>query len=168
METKSAVDLLPDREANTLSKRIKDHPEIKLISRDRYSNYALGSRRGAPDAIQVADRFHLIMNLGEVVKRMIHNRNIKIKEVFNLYNNQALPETPFLTNDFHVTNKSEEVITSINPKRQLKFEKVKEFNQQGYTIIAIARALAMNRRTVKSYLKLDKLYKRQSQKTTNF
>jgi len=59
LERRIPIDLLPDREAATLEKWLKAHSGIELISRDRGGDYARGASLGAPDAQQIADRWHL-------------------------------------------------------------------------------------------------------------
>jgi len=65
------IDLLPDREASSLAAWLKNHPEVEIVTRDRGQVYADGIRQGAPQAVQVADRLHLMQNLTDSLKRLV-------------------------------------------------------------------------------------------------
>jgi transposase len=69
------VDLLPDRSAVTVAAWLAEHPTITVVCRDRSDLYADGMRRGAPDAVQVVDRFHLVHNLRQAADAFLgHHR----------------------------------------------------------------------------------------------
>jgi len=68
LEARCPVDLLPDREAASVARWLRAHPGVKLISRDRAGMYAEGAKRGAPRARQIADRYHLLVNLRDTLK----------------------------------------------------------------------------------------------------
>jgi transposase len=75
LEKRRVIDLLPDREAATLSAWLKRHPGVEFVSRDRSPTYAAGINEGAPAAVQVADRFHLLLNVREAVEKVVKRRN---------------------------------------------------------------------------------------------
>jgi transposase len=68
------VDLLADRTAETVAAWLQAHPEVTVVARDRAAAYASGVTLGAPDAVQVADRWHLVKNLREAVEAELRER----------------------------------------------------------------------------------------------
>ena len=80
LECSQVVDLLPTRSADSFGEWLAQHPEVTTVSRDRQGVYAEGARRGAPEAVQVADRFHLVLNLTQAVERepAVNRRHLRI------------------------------------------------------------------------------------------
>jgi len=76
LERHQPITLLSDRTAETVETWLHNHPTVTIISRDRSTTYAAGVARGAPDAIQVADRFHILKNLREAIEQDLERNNI--------------------------------------------------------------------------------------------
>jgi transposase len=79
LEGHRPIDLLPDRESPTLAAWLQSHPGIKIVSRDRSQAYALGITEGAPHAVQVADRFHLLMNVRQALEKFLLRQNRQLR-----------------------------------------------------------------------------------------
>jgi hypothetical protein len=81
LEKMRPIDVLPDREATTVAQWFKAHPGVQIVSRDRAGAYAEGVRQGAPDAVQVADRWHLLKNLVGAFARFLHRHHPQLRQV---------------------------------------------------------------------------------------
>lgn len=81
LERSRPIALLKDAKAETLAEWLKAHPGVKVVSRDRSKTYESGIRQGAPEAIQVADRFHLLQNLSQTLKQVFGTHAKALKEV---------------------------------------------------------------------------------------
>ena len=151
LESHAVVDLLPDREAETLAAWLRQHPGIEVISRDRAGAYAEGARMGAPAAIQVADRWHLLKNAGDMLVRVFDRHHLELKQI---------TETMMPRGDTHVAelNKREyPAHEQIPSKRLLRFQHVHALHKQGKTVSAIARETGLDRKTVRAYLRTTDL-----------
>ena len=71
LERREVIDLLPDRSAGATADWLKQHPDIEIISRDRCGSFAQGAHEGAPQARQIADRFHILQNLREAIQAQL-------------------------------------------------------------------------------------------------
>jgi transposase len=71
VERREVLDILQDRSAESTSNWLRRHPSVEMVSRDRCGLYARGAARGAPQARQVADRFHLLQNLRQAIEQQL-------------------------------------------------------------------------------------------------
>jgi Transposase len=80
LERREVVEVLADRSAATTASWFKDHPDVEVVTRDRARLYAEAAREGAPQARQVADRFHLLQNFRETVERQLGGYEAPIQD----------------------------------------------------------------------------------------
>jgi transposase len=154
LETRTPVDLLPDRTAETLAAWLVAHPGVQLISRDRAGEYARGAKQGAPNAIQVADRFHLTKNLSEVVERILSHHRQVLRQI-RFVRTSARSSSPLAVRYLRPDRKlrKQEVLQA----KQVRAEQIQTRVAQGMTQLAIARQLHLNRKTVALYAKAQSI-----------
>jgi transposase len=79
LERRTVIDVLPDRSTVSTAAWLAERPSIELIARDRDGLYADASRQGAPQAKQIADRFHLVQNLRAAIERQLSGLERRIR-----------------------------------------------------------------------------------------
>ena len=157
LERRIPIDLLPDREAETFKKWLLAHPGVEIISRDRGGAFAEGAKLGAPDAQQVADRWHLLANLSEALKPFFARKQAQLKalvqkpsETFSEEEAKQLP--PWYKG---CTNSKQKRNDAQHQERVERYHKVHELRAQGAEITLIAHQTGLSRHTVYTYLKME-------------
>src|SRR5437764_2943281 len=84
LEKRCPIELLADRKEETLTAWLLTHPEIEVISRDRGGEYAAAAKKGAPQAQQIADKFHILKNLRDGLKELMARKQKVLPEVEEL------------------------------------------------------------------------------------
>lgn len=140
LERHHPVDWLPDRTAATFATWLQAHPGVEVISRDRGGDDADGAREGAPQALQVADRFHLLRNLRDVVLRVLKRHAQLVAQVVPPERSSE-PVTRWRLD-------REAARERTRAEMQERFSAVHQLAHEGMTISAIARALGLHRHTV--------------------
>ena len=144
LERRELVYVLPDRSADTFAHWFGEHPGVEIVSRDRGGEYAEAARRAAPHAVQVADRFHLLKNLRDVVLRVFKQHT----EVLDLVPN---PTVHFqrLTN-LRLDRKAAKERTREQAHKLFHF--IHALSKKGMRNAQISRTLGIHRHTVEKYL----------------
>src|SRR6266704_5325015 len=79
LESRKPLVVLPDRSVETLSAWFEMHPSVEIVSRDSSSEYAAAIKKGAPQAIEVADRWHVGKNLAESIETLLARCRAEIR-----------------------------------------------------------------------------------------
>lgn len=159
LTTHAIIDLLPDRSAETSGAWMRLHPEMEIVSRDRGEDYASAARLGAPQARQVADRFHLAKNLTEIVEEILARCRAEIRKAAKGANLSSEPQAG-----------EQEPLTSFDPhssvpdplagsthlarhaERSDQYQQLLELRTEGLTSKEIARRLGMAKRTIRRWI----------------
>jgi transposase len=173
LERRRPLALLPDREASTVARWLQAHPEVEVLVRDRAEAYAEGARLGAPMARQVADRFHLLQNLADVLTDGFRTHTPQLARV----NAECTPApTPVHDPDDPATGPPISAVPLAPPQpstravalaaarraqRVATYAQVWTYHRQGGTLDAIAHQVGLSRRTVQRYLQRPPFPERQ-------
>lgn len=151
LQDHQVVDLLPDRSAASLESWLKSHPGVQLISRDRSGEYAAAASKGAPDAVQVADRFHVQKNLSEVGERIFHRHRQALQQIVvaRSASFSAPVSVPIPRPEREASRQQ------TRSRRMQQYEAVRDLYLQGTSLSEIARRFHMGRMTVQKFAYAD-------------
>jgi transposase len=152
LEQHRPVDLLSDRSAETVAVWLKQHPEIQIVTRDRSTEYARGISLGAPEAQQVADRWHLLKNLTEVLERILSTLRT---ELSHFVARQSESDAPVVRR-IEIRAKNEPLARMARrEQRKARYEQVRALAAQGVNQRAIAHQLRISRTTIRKFVKAE-------------
>jgi len=151
LDTHTVIDLLPDRTAATVAAWLRRHPALEVVSRDRAGAYADGIRQGAPQALPVADRFHVHKNATDARERYLTRTHQALQ--------QAAPERPRVATpapDARAATAEPPSLSGARAERRAqrlaRYEDVVLGRARGATIRTIAARVGLSQRTVQRWV----------------
>ncbi|MBZ9716175.1 ISL3 family transposase [Deinococcus multiflagellatus] len=148
LDRHETIDLLPDREVATVVAWLRDHPEIRIITRDRSSAYQEAATIGAPQALQIADRWHLLKNLRETLERFLQRLHLPVQTIFR--KTTATLRTPQEEGAVGTTPS----VCPPTPRAEQRFQAIHQLKAQGLTLKQISAQTGYSKVTVQKYLQL--------------
>jgi transposase len=153
LETHRILDLLPDRSAPTAANWMQAHPEIELVSRDRSKEFATAVAQGAPQAVQVLDRFHLMQNLVEQIDIVVSRCVAELRRALPRPTSKPISTAPPAqwkpTPPPRIALRQD----ARQEARQARYEQVLALRQEGCNAVEIAERLGMKSRTVARWVR---------------
>ncbi len=157
LENNKPIDVLPDRSVETVSAWFEKHPSVEIVSRDRSSEYAAAISKGAPQALQVADLWHVGKNLRESVQTLLARCRAEIRRALQ---GQVMPKQEREETESEpeeekrpARSRGEEQARLARRAQKLdRYEQVIELHDQGLTTADIASRVGISGRTLQRWL----------------
>lgn len=147
--THRVLDILENREAETIKKWVEDHPEVLLVSRDRYNVFRQAIEEANPTIVQVSDRFHLTKNLWELLDKVLLNE-LPSKIRRTLLDDNGASQDKSIERQLPMCTNEKKSLANGQKKWTLAL-KIKELRNQGLSYLRLARLFHLDRRTIKKY-----------------
>lgn len=172
LERHQPLDLLPERSAEAVAQWLSEHPGVEVITRDRSGEYADGASRGAPDAVQVADRFHLLQNVRELLQRVLERHQDALKVATQLPAVASSPTPAAVapgaydpeTSPLAPRSRAEHQRRQERRAQQReRYQRVKELQAQGVSLRDIGAQVQLSRNTIRRYLRTEHFPERVAQ-----
>lgn len=154
LERNKVVELLPDRTADILATWLKQQGGVEVVARERSTEYALGITMGAPQATQVADRWHLLQNLSNMLEKWLNRVYKRLKQI-------PLPRTLLHRSPFPRTRSENAASQASRTRRQELYAGIRQRRRDGQNILQIAQVLKLHRETVCTYYYAETFPERQ-------
>lgn len=154
------VDLLPDREMTSFAAWLQQHPGVEVICRDRAGAYAEAARLGAPDAVQVADRWHMWHNLAGHLERSVLAHRCCLREL--PHPDQPAPAAAEQDTTAENTDNTDNTGVPVRELRIVtrtreRYQAINALHAEGTSIAEIARTLGVDRHTVRRFVRAASL-----------
>ncbi len=154
LERHKVVDLLPDREVESVVDWLEAHPDIEVIVRDRGDTYSEAASKGAPQAVQVADRWHILKNLVDYLERFLLHHTRLLKEAAPLLEGIQRVEQPPAQRPTPQLEEAAAASAERHAKYVAAWEEVHRLREAGADVADIARTVGVSRRTAYRYLSM--------------
>jgi transposase len=152
LEKRKVIDLLPDRESETVVRWLRQHPGTEIVSRDRGGIYAEAMRKAAPGAVQVADRWHLLRNLSEALKNALDPHHRLLAQAARASRTDEITPAPVP----HPWSTRELLTQQQNRQRRYdRYEQVRALMRSGVPKAEIARQMSLDHRPVRKFMQAE-------------
>src|SRR5438876_3421713 len=151
LETHKIVDLLADREAESVRQWLAAHPEVDVVSRDRRKTYIDGATLGATEETQVADRWHILSNLGDAVEEFLIRTHIRLEDGKAPLGESHEQNKPL--SSFSATPASQRKSQARLLRKWKLYQQVQQLHASGISLRKIGEELGLARNTVRKYFR---------------
>jgi transposase len=178
LERGRVIDLLPGRDGAALKDWLKEHPSVEVITRDRWAAYAQAATEAAPQAKQVADRWHLLKNLREAIERLLARMSSDVREALHETPSPtesgspepavsqatfppavvapAVAQPPLAVPESKPLSPRQQAREGKRQQRSQQYERVRALHAEGLSLRKIARTVGVSVKRVRHYLRVER------------